>query len=309
MRIGTRTSQLALWQANYVRDGLLEHFPDLTVDLVHMTTSGDRILDKPLPEIGGKGLFTQELEQALIVGQIDMAVHSLKDLPTDLPAEFSIGAILRRASPFDALISRGKCTLSTLPFGSVVGTSSLRRRAQLLAFRPDVRTESLRGNVDTRVRKALDPQGPYDAIVLAVAGLERLDRDEVITEILSAEIMLPAPGQGAVAVQCRADDHPTLALLAALDDSPTRQAVTAERAFLNRLDAGCRLPVSAYAQIEGNMLHLVGRVNSLNGTQTITVRGSALVAEADQLGKRLAEDARAQGAGVLLAEIQKGLPT
>jgi hydroxymethylbilane synthase len=159
------------------------------------------------------------------------------------------------------------------------------------------------------VRKALDPQGPYDAIVLAVAGLERLDRDEVITEILSAEIMLPAPGQGAVAVQCRADDHPTLALLAALDDSPTRQAVTAERAFLNRLDAGCRLPVSAYAQIEGNMLHLVGRVNSLNGTQTITVRGSALVAEADQLGKRLAEDARAQGAGVLLAEIQKGLPT
>jgi hydroxymethylbilane synthase len=309
MRIGTRTSQLALWQANHVRDGLLEHFPDLTVDLVHMTTSGDRILDKPLPEIGGKGLFTQELEQALIAGQIDMAVHSLKDLPTDLPAEFSIGAILRRASPFDALISRGKCTLSTLPFGSVVCTSSLRRRAQLLAFRPDVRTESLRGNVDTRVRKALDPQGPYDAIVLAVAGLERLDRDEVITEILSAEIMLPAPGQGAVAVQCRADDHPTLALLAALDDSPTRQAVTAERAFLNRLDAGCRLPVSAYAQIEGNMLHLVGRVNSLNGTQTITVRGSALVAEADQLGKRLAEDARAQGAGVLLAEIQKGLPT
>jgi hydroxymethylbilane synthase len=308
MRVGTRTSQLALWQTNHVRSQLLEHFPDLTVDLVHMTTSGDRILDKPLPEIGGKGLFTQELEQALIAGQIDMAVHSLKDLPTDLPAEFAIGAILRRASPFDALVSREKCTLSTLPLGSVVGTSSLRRRAQLLAFRPDLRIESLRGNVDTRVRKALDPQGPYDAIVLAVAGLERLDRDEVITEILSAEIMLPAPGQGAVAVQCRADDHPTLALLATLDDSPTRQAVTAERAFLNQLDAGCRLPVSAYAEIEGDSLHLVGHVNSLDGTQTITVSGSALAADAAQLGKRLAEEARTQGAGALLAEIQKGLP-
>ena len=206
LRIGTRGSRLALWQTEHIRAGLLATSPGITVEIVQMTTSGDRIIDRPLPEIGGKGLFTQELEAALLAGQIDLAVHSLKDLPTEIAPEFSIGAILPRANPFDALISRDGRTLDTLPPGAVVGTSSLRRQAQVHAHRPDLRVESLRGNVDTRIRKALDPAGPYDAVILAVAGLARLQHDDVITEILPAEIMLPAPGQGAIAVQCRADD-------------------------------------------------------------------------------------------------------
>jgi hydroxymethylbilane synthase len=309
IRIGTRRSQLALWQTNYVRACLLEKFPPAGVELVHLTTTGDRIIDKPLPEIGGKGVFTQELEDALLAGQIDMAVHSLKDLPTELSPEFTIGAILPRANPFDALISRNRHTLNTLPSSVVVGTSSLRRRAQLLAYRPDLRTESLRGNVDTRIRKALDADGPYDAIILAVAGLERLDRDDVISDIIDNEIMLPAPGQGAIAVQCRADDETTLTFLAKLDDAQTRTAVTAERAFLNQLDAGCRLPVSAYATLNGGTIHLVGRVNSLDGTQTITVRGDAPLNETSLLGTRLANEARADGAEALLAAIRKELPT
>lgn len=308
LRIGTRRSQLALWQTHHVRDLLLTAHPAHTVAIVHMTTTGDRVLDKPLPEIGGKGLFTQELEEALRAGAIDLAVHSLKDLPTDMDTTFTIGAIIARANPFDALISRDGLTLATLPAGATVGTSSLRRRAQLHAFRADLRTESLRGNVDTRLRKALDPEGPYDAIVLAVAGLERLAQGEVITEVIDRAIMLPASAQGAVAVQCRADDVRTLALLAALDDRPTRLAVTAERAFLQHLEAGCRLPVSAYATLDGDTLHLTGRVSALDGARTITVSGSATVEQAAALGVRLAEDALSQGADVLLAEIRGELP-
>ncbi|NDJ76118.1 MAG: hydroxymethylbilane synthase [Chloroflexi bacterium] len=309
LRIGTRRSQLALWQTHHVRELLQTAHPDLAIDLVHMTTTGDRILNKPLPEIGGKGLFTQELEQALSAGEIDLAVHSLKDLPTDMPSEFALGAILARANSFDALVSRAGHTLEMLPQGATIGTSSLRRRAQLLAHRPDLHTATLRGNVDTRLRKAHDPDGPYDAIVLAVAGLARLQQADAISEVLSTDVMLPAPGQGAVAVQCRADDAATRALLAALDDHATRVTVTAERAFLQRLEAGCRLPVSAYATLDNDLLHLTGRVSSLDGVRTITVHGAASVPSAYELGVRLAEDALAQGADVLLAEIRGELPT
>jgi hydroxymethylbilane synthase len=308
LHIGTRRSQLALWQTHHVRDQLVAHFPDLAVEIVHMTTTGDRVIDKPLPEIGGKGVFTQELEDALRTGEIDLAVHSLKDLPTETPPEFVLGAILKRANPFDALISRAGHTVTSLPHGATVGTSSLRRRAQLLARRPDLNTESLRGNVDTRLRKAADPEGPYDAIILAVAGLERLEHGDVISEVINAQIMLPAPGQGAVAVQCRADDDPTRSRLAALDDFPTRTVVTAERAFLQTLEAGCRLPVSAYATLDGNALHMTGRVSGLDGGRTITVRGEARVSHAFDLGAWLADEALTQGAGALLAEIRGELP-
>jgi hydroxymethylbilane synthase len=309
LRIGTRRSQLALWQTHHVRDQLQGHYPDPTVEIVPMTTTGDRVIDQPLPEIGGKGVFTQELEDALRAGAIDLAVHSLKDLPTEMPPEFVLGAILPRTSPFDALVSRAGYALDCLPKRATVGTSSLRRRAQLLAYRPDLQAEALRGNVDTRIRKALDPKGPYDAVVLAVAGLERLGRRDVIAEVIDGQIMLPAPGQGAVAVQCRADDAYTRSLLAALDDPPTRAAVTAERAFLQRLEAGCRLPVSAFAALEGETLRLTGRVNSLDGAHTITVQGESPAADAFELGARLASEALAQGAGALLAEIRRGLPT
>jgi hydroxymethylbilane synthase len=306
LRIGTRRSQLALWQTHHVRDQLVAHFPDLAVEIAHMTTTGDRVIDRPLPEIGGKGVFTQELEDALRAGEIDLAVHSLKDLPTETPPEFVLCAILTRANPFDALISRAGHTLAGLPQGATVGTSSLRRRAQLLAHRPDLKTESLRGNVDTRLRKAAE--GLYDAIILAVAGLERLERSDVISEVIDSSIMLPAPGQGAVAVQCRADDDHTRSLLAALDDVSTRTAVTAERAFLQTLEAGCRLPVSAYATLDGDTLHMTGRVSGLDGIRTITVQGTACVSDAFDLGARLAGEALDQGADALLAEIRGEQP-
>jgi hydroxymethylbilane synthase len=308
LRIGTRRSQLALWQTHHVRDRLQTAHPGLHIELVHMTTTGDRVIDKPLPEIGGKGLFTQELEDALRTGEIDLAVHSLKDLPTEMPPEFVLGAILQRANPSDALVSRNGYTLDTLPQGATVGTSSLRRRAQLLAYRSDLNTESLRGNVDTRIRKAFDTDGPYDAIVLAVAGLERLGRHDVISAILEPQVMLPAPGQGAVAVQCRIDDENTRSLLVALDDRATRVTVTAERAFLQQLDAGCRLPVSAFAALDGEMVHLIGRVSGLDGRRAITVQGETRATDASDLGVRLADGALAQGADVLLAEIRGELP-
>ncbi len=289
MRIGTRRSLLARWQADHVRELLLAQ--NQTAELVFFTTQGDQILDKPLTEIGGKGLFTLELEHALREGQIDMAVHSLKDLPTDTP--FMLGAILRRASPFDALVSRTGQPLDSLPSGAVIGTSSLRRSAQLKAYRPDLQIRSIRGNVDTRLRKIFE--GEYDAGVLAVAGLDRLGKSDVISEIFSPEVMLPAPGQGAIAVQCRADNSALLKLLAALDDADTRACVTAERAFLHALDSGCRLPVAAYATLNAGGLELTGRVSAADGTKTITVKGQAAVQENVALGIRLAEEILARG--------------
>lgn len=299
MRIGTRRSQLALWQAQHIQELLQAQHQ--TADLIFFTTQGDQILDKPLPEIGGKGLFTLELENALRDGDIDLAVHSLKDLPTEIPEGFTLGAIPRRASPFDALVSRTGQPLSELPSGAVIGTSSLRRTAQLKAYRPDLTIKMIRGNVDTRLRKVFE--GEYDAAVLAAAGLDRLEKSGVITEIFEPDRMLPAPGQGAIAVQCRADDFNLRKLLAVLDHAETRACVMAERAFLQKLDAGCRLPVSAYAALNDGILELTGRVSQIDGAKTITVKGWAPVQENIQLGTQLAEQALAQGAGELLAAL------
>lgn len=301
-RLGTRGSDLALWQTHHVRQLLQAAWPEIDVAVETFSTKGDQILDTPLPLIGGKGLFTAELEAALRGRAIDAAVHSLKDLPTETPAALALGAVPERANPADALVSRSGLTLGRLPLGATVGTSSRRRAAQLLNARPDLQIADIRGNVPTRIRKALDPQGPYDAVVLAYAGLQRLDRLDVISQVLPLELMLPAPGQGALAVQCR-DEAPSLALLAALEHRPTRVAVTAERSFLAGLGGGCAVPIAAYARLEGEEVHLLGRVAALDGSRQIDVSGRAAPAEAAALGSRLAGEALALGAAELLQEV------
>lgn len=292
----TRPSKLALWQTNYVITALKKIHPDIACEQKIITTQGDKILDRPLPEIGGKGLFTQELESELLSGAVHCAVHSLKDLPVENPTGLTIGCIPTRADVRDALISANGYTVASLPTGASVGTSSLRRAAQMLSQRPDVHTESLRGNVDTRLRKAMD--GQYDAIILAGAGLTRLGLQSHVTEWLSLDVMLPAPGQGALAVQCRADDTATLELLSTLEDDATRKAVTAERAFLSGLGGGCSVPVAAYANVENGVIHLTGLVISEDGKKAIHVSRSGT--NALLLGNELALRAVAQGANEIL---------
>jgi hydroxymethylbilane synthase len=291
--IGTRGSALARWQTEWVQKQLKAAWPELQCDLRLFQTAGDKNLAVPLPEIGGKGLFTEELENALRSGEIDLAVHSLKDLPIDPKPGLLLGAIGEREDPHDVLISRQYHTFSRLPHGARVGTSSLRRAAQVLALRPDLKILALRGNVETRIRKAM--QGQYEAIVLAAAGVIRLGMNSHIAEYLSFDVMLPAPGQGAVAVQCRADDQRALDLLRQIDDAPTRSAVTAERAFLSGLGGGCSTPVAAYAQDN----HLVGLVAHKDGHRVIRVNGDG--PDPIALGNELAQQALAQGAQELLA--------
>ena len=305
LTLGTRGSALARWQTGWVSTRLGGAWPDLDSQVKLFTTSGDHILDKPLPQIGGKGLFTEELENALRSGEIDVAVHSLKDLPIDNASGLAIGAICKREDARDVLISRDGSTLASLPPGARVGTSSLRRSAQLLAARPDLTLLSLRGNVDTRIRKvvgATPAVAPYDAIVLAAAGVLRLDLGEHISEYLPFDVMLPAPGQGALAVQCRAGDNAALELLAAIDDPETRAAVTAERAFLNALGGGCSAPVAAYAHFALRTSHsalaMTGLVASPDGRRAIRVSGEGNDPLA--LGAELAQQALAQDAGELL---------
>jgi hydroxymethylbilane synthase len=294
----TRPSALARWQTQWVISALQEAYPGLICEEKVITTQGDKVLDRPLPEIGGKGLFTQELENELLSGAVHCAVHSLKDLPVENPAGLTVGCVPPRAEVRDALISAKGYTIETLPPGSVVGTSSLRRAAQILSARPDVTTASLRGNVDTRLRKALE--GQYDAIILAGAGLTRLGLDSHVTQWLPLNVMLPAPGQGALAIQCRADDRETLSLLSALEDAPTRLAVIAERQFLLGLGGGCAVPVAAYADLSHETLDisLTGLVASTDGKQIIKVSGSDN--EPIDLGKQLAQEALKQGAAEIL---------
>lgn len=296
--LGTRGSALARWQTEWVAERLRRVWPGLEIRTQLFTTVGDRVLDKPLPEIGGKGLFTEELENALRAGVIDLAVHSLKDLPIAEAAGLVLGAIPARVDARDVLIARAGLTLETLPTGARVGTSSLRRAAQLLAGRPDLALLPLRGNVDTRVRKAL--AGDYDAIVLAAAGVERLNLASHVTEYLPLNVMLPAPGQAALAVQCRAADTRLRELLRPLDDAATRAAVTAERAFLQALGGGCSAPVAAYARPGAEAeLYLEGLVAAPDGRRVIRVAGEG--ADPAALGAHLAAEARAQGAEALLA--------
>jgi hydroxymethylbilane synthase len=296
LTFATRPSALARWQTRYVIENLRAHWPDLECEEKLITTSGDRILDKSLPEIGGKGVFTQELEAELLSSKVDTAVHSLKDLPVEQPPGLVLGAIPARGEVRDVLVSREGWRLDTLPVGAVIGTSSLRRGAQLMAFRPDLRIEPLRGNVDTRLRKAAE--GHYDAIILAGAGISRLGLELHISQWLSLDEMLPAPGQGALAIQCRGDDHQTRDILAVLDHPATRDAVTAERAFLDGLGGGCSVPVAAYASQEASLHTLRGAVAALDGSQIIRVDGRG--SEPQALGLELARQALQSGAAALI---------
>jgi hydroxymethylbilane synthase len=290
----TRQSNLAQWQTQWVMNALQSVHPGLICEKKTITTRGDRILNKPLPEISGKGLFTQELESELLSGHLQVAVHSLKDLPVESTPGLTIGAIPARGEFRDVFISPGGYSLETLPSASRVGTSSLRRAAQILALRPDLKITPLRGNVDTRLRKVLDSQ--YDAIILAGAGLVRLGLTKHISQWFPLEMILPAPGQGALAVQCRADDKATLSLLAAIDDPVTRAAVTAERQFLFHLGGGCAVPVGAFSQqiADGEPTYrLDGLVASVDGRRVIRVSDTGI--NPFTLGETLAQSASNEG--------------
>lgn len=308
VRLGTRGSPLALWQAEHVRQLLLRQRPDLECEIVVIATSGDQMLDTPLPVIGGKGVFTAELEQALRERSIDLAVHSLKDLPTAASPGLAMGAVLERADSADVLVSRNGDSVHSLPNKAYVGTSSSRRAAQLLCARPDLQIIDLRGNAGTRLRKALDPTGPYDAVVAALAALERLGRMEVVSEVISEDMMLPAPGQGAVAVQCR-DEAEGFGLVRDIRHEPTELETTAERAFLEGLGGGCAVPVAARARLgEDGRLRIRGRVLALDGSTRIDVEADEQVSldgvgrqAAYDLGFKLAVEALSLGAAELLA--------
>ncbi len=303
VRVGTRGSALARWQTDYVIRLLQNAYPDLLVEVVVVRTKGEQQLDQPLAKIGGKGLFTAELEAALRAHLIDFAVHSLKDLPTDIADDLTIGAIPERANPADVLISRAGQTLAALPGGAKVGTSSTRRAAQLLHLRRDLAILDLRGNIDTRLNKALDKHGDYDAILLAQAGLERLGRLDAVTQRLSLDEMLPAPGQGALAVQCR-DEAAMISLLQPIQHIPTTLATQAERAFLAGLGGGCALPIAAYAEVTEGSLRLRGRVLSPSGVQRIDVNISGQAEAAETLGYALADTALSRGAAALLEQLE-----
>lgn len=301
LKIATRKSPLALWQANYVRDRLMIEHKGLEVELVTMLTQGDKILDTPLSKIGGKGLFIKELEQGMLAGEADIAVHSMKDVPMDLPDGFELPVICEREVPFDAFVSNQYNNLDELPEGACVGTSSLRRSSQLLALRPDLQILSLRGNVQTRLSK-LD-NGDFDAIILASAGLVRLQLEERIKSRIEAEVILPAVGQGAVGIECREGDAETKSLLKCLNHDETQTRVMAERAFNHRLEGGCQVPIAGYAILEGDKLWLRGLVASENGEEIVRgeIHGSA--SDNEKLGKTLAEDLLGRGAEKILSEL------
>ena len=299
--IGTRSSKLALWQADYVEAKLRERYPELHVVQKRMTTKGDRVLDAPLAKIGGKGLFTKELEQAMLAGEIDLAVHSLKDMPTELPEGLMLAAVTERFDPGDAVVSPRYQTLANLPQGAKVGTSSLRRRAQLLAKRPDLEIVSLRGNVNTRLKKLEEEN--FDAIILAVAGLKRLGFHDRITEILPREICLPAVGQGALAIEARAADEATLSLIAFLDDAATRTAARAERAFLARVEGGCQVPVGVYAEAADEALEMEAVIASIDGERLYRRKKAGSTLDAEKIGRALAEELLAMGGKEILQEL------
>ena len=303
--VGTRGSTLALWQTGHVIERLKAGASDIDVWVERITTQGDRVRDRPLAQVGGKGLFVKEIEVALLAGEIDLAVHSLKDMPTEHPDGLVLGAILERADARDALVARdGRSTLSTLPVGARVGTSSLRRRAQLFAARPDLAVVDLRGNVDTRLRKLRE--GQYDAIVLAVAGLARLGYRATISQCLPVDTMMPAVGQGALCVEVRAGDPATQDLIGSLDHRPTHQAALAERAFLHRLAGGCQVPIGAYAEVRGDQLDLQGVVAALDGARVVRDRLVGPAVDSARLGTELAERILAAGGDVILSEVSRG---
>ncbi|HMB58012.1 MAG TPA: hydroxymethylbilane synthase [Arenimonas sp.] len=298
LRLATRQSALALWQTEHVAARLRIAHPGLEVELVPMTTRGDRILDRPLADIGGKGLFLKELEVAMLEDRADAAVHSFKDVPMELDGPFEIGAILERADPFDAFVSVRYTDIDDLPRGSRVGTSSLRRQAQLRARRPDLQIVDLRGNVNTRLAKLEARE--YDAIILACAGLERLGLSRYIRHRLEAPGWLPAAAQGAIAVECREGDSPTLALLSALDHSRTRTCVEAERAMTRRLHGSCHVPIAAYASLDGGILSLEGLVGDAGNGRCVRAQAVGKANDPEGLGRLVAAELLVQGADEML---------
>lgn len=301
IRIATRKSALALWQAEFVKAELLKHHPELSVELVPMSTQGDKILDTPLAKIGGKGLFVKELETAILEGRADIAVHSMKDVPVEFPDGLMLSTICEREDPRDAFVSNQFRTIADLPPGAVVGTSSLRRQCQLKALRPDLQVRDLRGNVNTRLAK-LD-NGEFAAIILAAAGLLRLGFAHRIAGYLPIEQSLPANGQGAVGIECRTDDQRVRDLLASLEHSVTRNCVLAERAMNRRLQGGCQVPIGAFATQQQEQLHLRGLVGALDGSRIIMDEIHGPATEAEKLGQQLAERLLAAGAGDILAAV------
>ncbi|AFM34976.1 MULTISPECIES: hydroxymethylbilane synthase [Stutzerimonas] len=301
IRIATRKSALALWQAEYVKARLEASHPGLKVSLVPMVSRGDKLLDAPLAKIGGKGLFVKELETALMENEADIAVHSMKDVPMEFPEGLGLYCICEREDPRDAFVSNHFDDLDALPPGSVVGTSSLRRQAQLLARRPDLKIQFLRGNVNTRLAK-LDA-GEYDAIILAAAGLIRLGFGERIRSSISVDESLPAGGQGAVGIECRTTDSELHALLECLNHAPTATRVVAERALNKRLNGGCQVPIACYAVLEGEQLWLRGLVGQPDGTVLLRAEGRAPAADAEALGVQVAEALLDQGAEQILQAV------
>lgn len=299
--IATRESQLALWQANNVKASLEALYPEINVELLGMTTKGDQILDSPLSKIGGKGLFVKELEKALLDGEADIAVHSMKDVPMEFPEGLGLSVICEREDPTDAFVSNTYNSIEELPQGAVVGTSSLRRSCQLQMHRPDLVIKNLRGNVNTRLRK-LD-EGEYDAIILATAGLVRLEMADRIKTRISDTFSLPAGGQGAMGIECRSDDAELIKLLAPLQHQETAYRVIAERAVNKRLNGGCQAPIACFALLEGDELFIRGLVGSTDGKRMVRgeIRGDKANAEA--LGIQLAEQLLADGAQALLDEV------
>lgn len=301
LRIATRKSPLAMWQAEFVKAKLEEAHPGLEVKLLPMSTKGDKILDVPLAKIGGKGLFTKELEDRMMDGDADIAVHSMKDVPMELPEGFALGAVLERHSPTDAFVSNNYTSFDELPQGAILGTSSLRRKAQLMALRPDLDVRDLRGNVGTRLGK-LDA-GDYDAIVLATSGLQRLGLDERIKHEIAPEICLPAVTQGTLGIEYFAKDEETLALIQVLNHKETEIRTTAERAMNHRLEGGCQVPIGVFAELQEDQLRLRGLVGSIDGSTILKAEMNGSVSDAKKLGVELAEELLEQGAKQILQEV------
>jgi len=299
IKIGTRGSLLATTQSSWVKKQIEDHHSGVTVELVKITTKGDKIVDVPLAKVGGKGLFVKELEEALIRKEVDLAVHSMKDVPAELPASLHLGIIPKREDPRDVFISNQYRSLADLPSGAKVGTSSLRRKAQLAKLRPDLIINDLRGNLDTRLRK-LDEK-LFDAIILAAAGLNRLGMSSRATSYFASDEMLPAVGQGALGIELRRDDDDLLTGLAFLNDAQTAVTVRAERAFLFRLEGGCQVPIGAFCKADGDLLHLTGLIASVEGDTVIKGTGNGTWAKADGVGTQLAEELLAKGGREILA--------
>ena len=301
LRIATRRSNLAMWQAEHIKAELEHHHPGLTVELVGIKTQGDKILDVPLAKIGGKALFVKELEEAMLDGRADLAVHSMKDVPMAFPEGLGLVAICERGAPTDAFVCNDYDSVDELPHGAIVGTSSLRRQAQLKAYRPDLEIHTLRGNVNTRLAKLDD--GQYHAIVLATSGLQRLGFHERIRNELPSEVCLPAVGQGALGIECRTDDDELIRMLQPLVHADSSDRVMAERALNTRLEGGCQVPIGAYAVLEDDQLYLRGLVASPDGERVFQVADRAPRHEGQALGRRLAEELLAQGAGEVLEAV------